>query len=163
MAEGHAGFDLSDPRQLVALGFGSGLSPWAPGTAGSLAAIPLILVLSLLPTSYYGVAVLVSVAMGVWVCGAAARAVGVHDHGAIVWDEIAGMLVAVIALPINPWTLAVAFIAFRGFDILKPWPIRWLDRRIGGGLGIMLDDILAGGAALALGHALVWGNVPGYV
>lgn len=149
-------FRLRDPRQFLALGFGSGLSPRAPGTVGSLAAVPLILVLSSLPTPYYLAAVCAAVALGVWVCGTTARAVGVHDHSAIVWDEIAGMLIAVIALPINAWTLVVAFVLFRGFDILKPWPIRWLDRQVGGGWGIMLDDVLAGVAALACGHSLAW-------
>lgn len=163
MTEPAVAFRLRDPRQLLALGFGSGLSPWAPGTAGSLAALPLILALSLLPTAYYLAVVMASVALGVWVCGATARAVGVHDHGAIVWDEIAGMFVAVIALPINAWTLAAAFVLFRAFDILKPWPIRWLDQRVGGGWGIMLDDILAGIAALACGHALAWLGVPAFI
>lgn len=148
-------FHLSDPRQLLALGFGSGLSPWAPGTAGSLAAVPLILVLSPLPLVYYLLTVAAAVAVGIWVCGATARAVGVHDHGAIVWDEIAGMLIAVIALPVTPWTLAAAFGLFRFFDTLKPWPISWLDRRVSGGLGIMADDVMAGAAALGCGHMLV--------
>jgi len=163
VSDGRASFRLSDPRQFLALGFGSGLSPWAPGTAGSLAAIPLILVLARLPLVYYLLVVVLAVALGVWICGTTARAAGVHDHSAIVWDEITGMLIAMIGLPISIATLVIAFLLFRLFDVVKPWPIGWLDRRIGGGWGIMLDDLLAGAAALIGGQALVWLGVPGLI
>jgi phosphatidylglycerophosphatase A len=156
-------FRLRDPRQLLALGFGSGLSPRAPGTAGSLAALPLIVALAALPLVCYLIAVAVAIALGVWVCGATARAVGVHDHGAIVWDEITGMLIAMIALPVDIVTLVVAFGLFRVFDVAKPWPIGWLDRRLSGGWGIMLDDVLAGVAALGGGHALAWWGMPALI
>jgi len=161
VSTGVTSFRLSDPRQFLALGFGSGLSPWAPGTAGSLVALPLIVAFAGLPLWAYLLMVLASAALGVWVCGATARAVGVHDHGAIVWDEIAGMLLAMIAVPVTPMALVLAVGLFRAFDVLKPWPISWLDRRLGGGVGIMLDDLLAGLAALGCLHGLAWLGIPG--
>jgi phosphatidylglycerophosphatase A len=88
--------------------------------------------------------------LGIWLCDAAASNLGVHDHPGIVWDEFVGLWVSCIALPTGwPWLLA-AFVLFRFFDILKPWPIRWLDRKVPGGLGIMVDDLLAGLFALAV-------------
>lgn len=135
---------LYNPVHFLALGFGSGLVPRAPGTCGTLAAIPLYLVLSLLPQAVYlGAVVLVCVA-GIWICERAARDFGVHDHPAIVWDEIAGYLITMIAAPAGWAWLVVGFVLFRLFDIFKPWPISVLDRRVGGGLGIMVDDVLAG-------------------
>ncbi|MEX0729718.1 MAG: phosphatidylglycerophosphatase A [Aquisalimonadaceae bacterium] len=135
---------LSNPVHFLALGFGSGLFPRAPGTCGTLAAIPLYLLCSGLPVwLYLAVTLLVSVT-GVWICDRAARDFGVHDHPAIVWDEIAGYLVTMIAAPAGwPWVIA-GFVLFRFFDVLKPWPISVLDRRVGGGFGIMVDDLLAG-------------------
>lgn len=156
MSETATPFRLRDPRQFLALGFGSGLAPRAPGTVGSLAALPIVWPLALLPLPYYLTVVFGVVILGIWVCGATARAVGVHDHRAIVWDEIAGMLIAAIALPLNLWTLTTAFVLFRLFDTVKPWPIRWVDRHVGGGWGIMADDVLAGLAALVCGHGFAW-------
>lgn len=147
---------LSNPIHFLALGFGSGLSPKAPGTMGTLAAIPLFLLISWLPlAAYLAVVVLVSV-VGIWICDRAARDFGVHDHPAIVWDEIAGFLVTMIAVPAGLAWVVLGFLLFRLFDILKPWPIRWLDRHVHGGVGIMLDDLLAGAFALVLLHLLLW-------
>jgi len=140
--------NLRDPRQLLALGFGSGLAPVAPGTFGTLVGVLIYLPLSQLPLVWYLAALLVVVLIGIPVCGHTARALGTHDHGSIVWDEIAGMLVTMIGAPAGwPW-LVGGFLLFRLFDIWKPWPIRLLDREVGGGLGIMLDDLLAGVYAL---------------
>ncbi len=141
---------LRDPVHLLAFGLGSGLLPKAPGTWGSLATAlvywwlaPINLVVLL------GAAVLLFVA-GIWICGTSAKRLGVHDHSGIVLDEVVGMLLALSVVPPEPQWIAVAFVAFRVFDIWKPWPIRDVDHSLSGGLGIMLDDVLAAGyAALA--------------
>ncbi|MDZ7810123.1 MAG: phosphatidylglycerophosphatase A [Arhodomonas sp.] len=148
-------FRLRDPRQFLALGFGSGLAPRAPGTAGTLAALPLVWGLSLLPLGLYLLAVGLAFLLGCWVCGATARAVGVHDHPAIVWDEFVGLAVTLIAVPSTPVALVLGVVLFRVFDILKPWPIRWLDRHVHGGLGIMLDDVIAAIPAAAILHGVL--------
>ncbi|WGZ96306.1 MAG: phosphatidylglycerophosphatase A [Candidatus Thiothrix putei] len=135
---------FSSPIHFLAFGFGSGLSPVAPGTAGTLAAIPLYLLLVQLPLwSYVLVLLLISVA-GIWICGESSRRLGVHDHGGIVWDEFAGFLLTMLAAPGGWVWIVVGFALFRLFDIWKPWPVRVADRQVVGGLGIMLDDILAG-------------------
>ena len=147
---------LLNPAHFLSLGFGSGLAPVAPGTFGTLAGIPLWLLLQPLPLAEYLAATLVLALLGVWLCGYTARALGVHDHGGIVWDEILGLLITLIAVPLDWRWLLAGFLLFRLFDILKPWPIRWLDRRVGGGFGIMIDDVLAGVFALACVHGLIW-------
>ncbi len=155
---------LSTPEHLVAFGFGAGLSPIAPGTFGTLIALPFWLALFWLPVEIYLGAVLVLFLFGCWVCGRSAKLLGQHDYGGIVFDEIVGFLITCI--PLLPglhlkegyffhW-LAAAFILFRFFDILKPWPIRTLDRRVHGGFGIMLDDALAGVYAGALLAVATW-------
>lgn len=149
------------PVMWLACGFGSGLSRWAPGTMGTLVAVPLVwLALGTPPWAYALISALIAV-VGVPICGEAARRLGVPDHGGIVWDEIAGLFVT--AMPLLWLTespvlgMALAFAWFRLFDILKPWPIRWLDQQVHGGLGIMLDDLLAGVfAAAALWLSLSW-------
>jgi len=141
---------LTDPVHILAFGFGTGLSPVAPGTVGSLVGVLLAwLTLDLGLPLQLGVAAAISLS-GVWICGESARRIGVHDHGGIVWDEIAGMYITLLAAPptVAGWTLA--FVLFRAFDIAKPWPIRDLDHRIHGGLGIMLDDLVAALYALVL-------------
>ncbi|ABI55744.1 phosphatidylglycerophosphatase A [Alkalilimnicola ehrlichii MLHE-1] len=149
-------FQLRNPWHFLALGFGSGLAPKAPGTFGTVAAIPVYLLLAPLPLWAYLLAVVAVCVAGVWICDIAAHDVGVHDHPAIVWDEIAGYLITMIAVPLGLVWVVAGFVLFRFFDILKPWPIRWLDRHVHGGLGIMVDDILAGVFALVVLHALVW-------
>jgi phosphatidylglycerophosphatase A len=134
---------------LLAFGFGAGCSPKAPGTLGTLLAVGLYLPLSRLPLSGYLAVLVTVVAAGVWICDKASRDLGVHDHPGIVWDEIAGFLLTMVAAPAG-WTwILVGFALFRLFDIWKPWPIGWLDRRVQGGLGIMLDDLVAGVFAAA--------------
>jgi phosphatidylglycerophosphatase A len=129
----------------------------APGTAGTLVAVPLFCVAAELPLAGYLLLTALMFVAGIAICGAAARALGVHDHGGIVWDEITGYFVTMLAVPAHWVWVAVGFVLFRLFDIWKPWPIRWLDRRVSGGLGIMLDDVLAGlYAAALLQLALRW-------
>ena len=141
----HQLFRLSDPIQFLALGFGSGLAPKAPGTFGTVAAIPVyLLMMSFLSTPLYLIGTLLACVVGVWICGKAADAVNVHDHPAIVWDEIAGYLVTMAFVPVNLTNIVLGFAVFRLFDILKPWPISIADKKLHGGLGIMLDDVLAG-------------------
>ena len=148
------------PVHLLAFWFGSGLSPKAPGTAGTVAAIPLWLLLLPLHLSLpaYLALLVVLFAFGCWLCGESAERLGVHDYGGIVFDEVVGLLITCI--PLLPalgraghgdwWWLLAAFALFRLFDIWKPWPVSWADQKIKGGLGIMLDDIFAGLMALAV-------------
>ncbi len=142
--EYRARVSMKNPVHFCALGFGSGLIPMMPGTFGSLAAIPLILLLAPLGNPVFILATLFSSVIGVWFCGRTADDMGVHDHGSIVWDEVAGMLLTFMFVPLTVWTIIVGFVLFRIFDILKPWPIGPVDKTVHGGLGIMLDDILAG-------------------
>lgn len=136
---------VSDPVLFLAFGFGSGLAKKAPGTFGTLAAVPLYLVLVQAQSLFvYSVVTLLVIFTGVWICGQAAEKLGEHDFGGIVWDEIAGLLVTMWLVPFTWQAVALGFILFRLFDIVKPWPIRWIDRQVHGGLGIMLDDVLAG-------------------
>lgn len=136
--------------KLLAFGFGAGYSPVAPGTMGTLVAVPLYLLLQPLSLfEYLGVVFAISI-IGIFICGMASEEMGGHDHPGIVWDEIAGYLVTMIAAPTGwPWVVA-GFVLFRFFDILKPWPIGAIDKQVHGGLGIMLDDILAGIFSLIL-------------
>ncbi|RMG27485.1 MAG: phosphatidylglycerophosphatase A [Gammaproteobacteria bacterium] len=150
--EGRPGaYLLRDPGHLLALGFGAGLMPRAPGTFGTLAALPLYWVLAstLALPAYLGV-VAVLAGLGVFLCGRTARVLGAQDPGAVVWDEIVGLLLALAGVPPDwPWVLA-GLVLFRGLDILKPWPVSWVERRFHGGLGIMADDLVAGALVLAL-------------
>lgn len=145
---------LKSPTLLLAFGFGSGLSRKAPGTMGTLAAIPLWWLLAQLPLSSYLLIVTISAVVGIYICGSAAKTMGVHDHGGIVWDEFVGFWIAMAALPISWTSLLLGFVLFRFFDILKPWPISWLDKKVSGGFGIMIDDVIAG-LATALVIALL--------
>ncbi|MCL2917643.1 phosphatidylglycerophosphatase A family protein [Shewanella litorisediminis] len=147
---------LKNPWHFLALGFGSGLAKKAPGTFGTLAAIPLYLLLSPLPLAWYLLATAIAVVAGVYICDRASKDMGVHDHGAIVWDEVAGLLITMIAAPTGVVWLVAGFVLFRIFDILKPWPIRVLDARVHGGLGIMADDVLAGVFALGCLQGLAY-------
>ncbi len=157
---------FTDPVLWLAFGFGSGLSPRAPGTAGTLMAVPFVyLALQSLSAPLFLVLTVLVAVIGVPICSGASSRLGVHDHGGIVWDEFAGLFVTVLPLafalvPGAPLWLGMllAFAWFRLFDVLKPWPIRVLDERVHGGLGIMVDDLLAGVfAALGLwGSLLLW-------
>lgn len=145
-----------DPVLWLAFGFGSGLAPKAPGTFGTLPGVALAWLIGMLaaslavPAGYLTAAVvLLLTPIGVFLCGRASEKLGVHDHGGIVFDEIVGVLIPFILIPVTPLNLLWGFLAFRVFDVIKPWPISWLDRHVSGGLGIMVDDLLAGVFALA--------------
>ena len=151
---------LRNPLHFLSLGFGSGLSPFAPGTFGTLAAVPLYLLLAQLPLAYYLLAVLAAFAIGVYLCGYTSAALGEHDHSGIVWDEFVGFWITMIAVPATwQWILA-GFVLFRLFDIFKPWPVKVADAKMKGGFGIMFDDVLAGLYALVglqIAHQLLSG------
>ena len=128
---------------FLAFGFGSGLSRFAPGTVGTLAAIPFAILLMRLPTAGFWILLGLLFLAGVYVCEVSSRRMGQHDPGGIVWDEMVAYWLTVAFIPCSwPWW-ALAFVLFRFFDIVKPWPIRRVEKRFGGGLGIMLDDIVA--------------------
>lgn len=134
---------LRQPVHLCAFGFGIGLVPVAPGTVATLAAAVAGLLLWPLPLAVRFLLVAVMALAGIWICGQSARRLEARDHPAIVWDEIVGFLAVTLVLPPVLLWWAVAFVLFRLFDILKPWPIGRLDRSVGGGLGIMIDDLAA--------------------
>ena len=134
---------LLHPVHFFALGFGSGFLPKAPGTLGTLAGVLVYLLIRDLPWIYYLGLVSLLFIVGIWICDFTARALQVHDHPAIVWDEIVGYLVAMALSPPGPLWIGLGFVLFRVFDIFKPWPINILDKRLQGGFGIMVDDLIA--------------------
>ena len=135
---------------ILATGFGSGLSPKALGTAGSLAAVPFCYLLGLASLPLKATIIVVAFAIGVYACQKATDAIGIDDHGGIVWDEFVGMFITVACLPNTLAWLIAGFVVFRIFDIWKPWPIGPIDAKLKGGLGIMLDDVIAGVFALVV-------------
>lgn len=150
MAMPRISFDPRRPHHWLAFGFGAGLVPWAPGTAGTLVGVPFYLLLAPLPLVGY-LAVLAGLTLiGVWACDRTAAELDEGDPSAVVWDEILGLLVTLTAAPTGWGWILAGVVLFRIFDILKPWPIRVLDRRLKGGWGIVLDDLLAGLCALGV-------------
>ena len=137
-----------NPVQFLAFGLGSGAVPVAPGTFGTLAAAIVYLLLPAMDVVSYLIFLAATFAAGVWLCGQTARDIGVHDHGGIVWDEFVGLWLTMFLAPPGLLWLALGFILFRFFDVVKPWPIGWVDRHVHGGFGIMIDDVLAGIMAL---------------
>jgi phosphatidylglycerophosphatase A len=136
---------FSSPTAFLAFGFGSGLAPKAPGTFGTLAALPILLLLAPFHMSpWFGLFLLATFGLGIYLCDTTADALGVHDHGGIVWDEFVGLWITFWGVALTPLSLVLGFALFRLFDIVKPFPIRWLDKKVPGGLGIMIDDVLAG-------------------
>lgn len=133
-----------NPVHFLAFGFGSGTAPVAPGTFGTLAAVPLYLLFDMLPLTMYLLLLIVMFGFGIWICERTAQDLGVHDHGGIVWDEFVGYWITMVAAPPGWLWLLAGFVFFRIFDIFKPFPISWLDKQVKGGLGIMLDDAVAG-------------------
>ena len=142
---------LAHPAGWIGSGFGSGLAPWAPGTMGSLLAlVPWWLWLRALPPTIYLLAVAVAFLIGIWASRWCIDRTGIADPGFVVWDEFVGLWLALAWLPEGwPWVVA-GFALFRLFDIWKPWPVRWADRAVHGGIGVMLDDLLAGAMALGV-------------
>ena len=150
---------LTSPVHFLAFGFGSGLAPFAPGTFGTLMAVPLYLVMSKLPLAGYLLVTLVVCVVGIWICGRSSEKLGVHDHSGIVWDEFAGYFITMILAPPSWLWIVIGFALFRLFDIWKPWPISFLDKKVHGGMGIMIDDVVAGIFAMICLQALSYGAV----
>jgi phosphatidylglycerophosphatase A len=149
---------LATPAGWLACGFGSGLAPMAQGTFGSLAAILPWLLLRQYSLPLNLVVIVIGFAVGVWACEIAGRALRVDDHRSLVWDEFIGQWIALLPALLAPWwTVVLGFALFRLFDVWKPWPIRYLDRHLKGGLGVMADDVVAGVfAAAVLKLVLLW-------
>ncbi|SLN54629.1 phosphatidylglycerophosphatase A family protein [Oceanibacterium hippocampi] len=148
------GIAFSHPASLIATWFGAGLIPKAPGTWGSLAALPFAwVILEFAGWPWLALATLLAFLAGLWASAAYCRAKGLKDPGEVVIDEVAGQWLALLAATSagspDPLAFAVGFAAFRLFDIVKPWPVGWADRRLPGALGVMADDILAGLYGLA--------------
>ncbi|QLK87266.1 phosphatidylglycerophosphatase A [Arsenophonus endosymbiont of Aphis craccivora] len=156
MTDAKSRLKLSNPWHLLATGFGSGLSPIIHGTMGSLAAIPFwLLMYWLLPVWLCWFIILFGFVVGIVICQRTSDDMQVHDHGSIVWDEFIGMWMTLMVIPLVSWQwVLIVFVLFRFFDMLKPWPIGWFDRQVGGGLGIMLDDIIAAIFAMVIVAAL---------
>lgn len=146
-----AGFLLRHPAHFIALAFGTGLAPVAPGTFGTLLAVPVFAVLSawLPPLSLFGLIVILF-GIGIWACERTARDLGIADHGSMNWDELVAFLLVLLMTPASWAWQAFAFVAFRFFDIVKPPPIRYFERTLKGGLGVMFDDVIAAFYALVL-------------
>lgn len=134
----------TDWRHCLAFGFGSGLARYAPGTFGTLASIPLYLLIARFPGWLYLVTLVAAFALGVWVCDVVSRDLRVHDHGGIVFDEFVGYWITMFLVPATWQWIAAGFVAFRVFDIWKPGPVRWCDEHLKGGFGVMFDDVVAG-------------------
>jgi len=151
-------FLLAHPAHLIAFGFGSGLAPKAPGTVGTLLGLPLYwLIVAAAPDLPNQVIFLAAMfLLGVWACGKTGRALGVADHGGMVWDEIVAFALVLLFTPAGWVWVVLAFALFRLFDILKPWPIRVADRHLKNGFGVMFDDLLAAGFAIAVIKGLQW-------
>lgn len=149
---------LSHPAHLLSLGFGAGLMPKAPGTFGTLVALPLAALAMVFSVQQQLVLIAALFCLGVYVCHFTGVALGVSDHGAIVWDEIVAMMLVLVFTPTNWLWWIAAFLLFRLFDIWKPFPIRQCDAMVKGGLGVMLDDILAAAYAILCIQLMLWMN-----
>jgi len=144
-----AAFAASHPAHMIAFGFGAGLAPFAPGTFGTLLAWPIgWFFAAAYPPSVLFAFIALFFALGVWACSLTGRRLGAHDHGGMVWDELVAFLVVLAIVPRTFWWQLSAFVLFRAFDIIKPPPIRWFERRWRGGFGVMFDDMLAAGYTL---------------
>lgn len=136
---------LTHPAGWIAIGFGAGLAPVAQGTVGSAVALLPWLGLRLLPLPWYALMLVVTFAVGIWACEVSGRRIHFADHRALVWDEFVGQWIAWLPALLAPWwAVLLGFLLFRLFDVRKPWPISWLDARVKGGLGVMIDDVAAG-------------------
>ncbi|AJQ96802.1 phosphatidylglycerophosphatase A family protein [Gynuella sunshinyii] len=148
---------LTSPVSLLAFGLGSGLARKAPGTFGTLAAMPFLWLFEPIRQDIWFLAVLLPAFLaGIYLCGATAKKLQVHDHPGIVWDEFVGLWFTFWFIPLTPINIVAGFLLFRLFDIVKPWPIGWLDKRVKGGFGIMIDDLLAAVYALILMQGINW-------
>lgn len=145
-----------DPSFFIAFGFGSGLLPKVPGTWGTLAAIPLYLLLAKGACVIYMTVVIAAFILGIFVCNRVTAALGTHDYSGIVWDEVVGYLLTMFLAPPGLVWIGVGFVLFRIFDIWKPQPIRLIDDRVSGGFGIMLDDVFAAIPSWIILQILAW-------
>jgi len=143
-----------NPIHWLSLGFGTGLAPKAPGTFGTLVGIPFVYLITQLTWQWQLIALILATIIGIFLCQYTAKAMGEHDHPSIVWDEIVGYGFAMFALPFEAIWLIAAFLLFRLFDIWKPGPIGWSDKKLTGGTGIMMDDVLAGILTTAILHGV---------
>lgn len=149
--------NLKNPWHLLAVGLGSGLSPKAPGTCGSFLAMFFCMALLMCPWYVTPIVTVITFFLGLKACNEAEKALGMHDHGGIVIDEFVGMFITILFMPQGQWQLAIlAFVLFRIFDISKPFPVSYADRNIGGGLGVMVDDVLAGVYSLIAAHLVLF-------
>lgn len=151
-----SGTRLCNPIHFLATGFGAGAAPYAPGTVGTLVAIPIYYVMQLASLPVYTVIMAVMIFVGFWLCEVTNKANGVHDHPSIVWDEIVGYLLTMWAVPANYMWIILGFLLFRLFDIWKPFPISWINDNVGGGVGIVVDDLMAGVYAAIVLHLIIW-------
>lgn len=146
------------PHQLLAFGLGSGAAPYAPGTFGTLAAIPFYILLAHYTNHWaYAAITVVLFIFGVWLCDRTERDIGSHDHSGIVWDEFIGYFVTMFMVPLHWWWVIAGFLLFRLFDVWKPFPVRQIERRYGGGFGVMIDDVVAGIYAAIVLQLLILG------
>lgn len=143
------------PSHFIAFGFGSGALPFAPGTFGTLVAIPFYLILSRFNLTIYFIALAIITFLSIQLCERVSKDIQVNDHQGMCLDEIVGFLFAMIAVPSHFLLILTGFLLFRLFDIWKPWPIRWVDQHIHGGLGMILDDVLAGILSCVILHGLM--------
>lgn len=143
---------LKNPINFCAFGFGSGCAPKAPGTFGTLVGLIIYCLLPSMSISAFLVFIILTFLIGIYFCDHASKALGVHDHGGIVWDEFVGFWITMIAAPTGWLWIVFGFCLFRLFDIWKPQPIKYLDEKVAGGFGIMLDDVVAGVYALIVMH-----------
>jgi phosphatidylglycerophosphatase A len=149
---------LTNPVHFLAFGLGSGLSPVAPGTTGTMAAIPLAwLMAEYLSLPLYLAVTLVAMVVGFWICGRSSEMLGVNDHRGIVWDEFVGYFITMIYVTQTWYWVLLGFLLFRFFDIFKPWPAKQFDASLHNGVGIMIDDVIAGLYALACMHLCIYG------
>ena len=145
-----------NPIHFLSFGFGSGAIPIAPGTFGTLGGVLIYLVLPSMSAGLYILFLILAFLLGMWLCGKTSSDLGIHDHPGIVFDEFVGLWITYFMVPEGLQWLICGFCFFRVFDILKPWPIQWVDKNINGGLGIMLDDVLAGIIACLCIKGIAW-------
>ena len=149
-------FLFAHPSHFIALGFGAGLARLAPGTLGTIVGLPLFYLLMAMPELVHYTTIAVLFFIGIPLCSSTGKALGVSDHGSIVWDEIVAMMLVLEFTPQKPFWWLIAFILFRLFDIWKPFPIRECDRKFKGGFGVMFDDLLAAIYAIACLKVALW-------
>jgi phosphatidylglycerophosphatase A len=146
----------SNPIHFVACGFGVGAIPWAPGTFGTLAAIPFYLLMAKGSFTIYCLLTIAYCAVSMYTTHITCEDIGIHDHPSTVSDEFAGFFVTMLGIAPSFWAILIGFVLFRIFDIFKPWPISWLDQHVHGGVGVVIDDVAAGLCSCIILHALFW-------